>query len=152
MLVGVGYFSFFALTQDDVKGIVKNTLADKENGFGGLNVTIDDDAMAHLANVANGDARTALNAVELAVLTTAPDSGGVIRIDLETAEQSIQRGAVRCDDEEYYNMLSAFCKSLRGSDADAALFWFARMIYAGVRSAADRAAHSRSCQRRRWAG
>ena len=125
-------FQFFALTRDDVKGIVENAIADKKNGFGDLRVAIDSDAMDHLANVANGDARTALNAVELAVLTTAPDSGGVIRIDLDTAEQSIQRRAVRCDDEEYYNMLSAFCKSLRGSDANAALFWFARMIYAGV--------------------
>lgn len=125
-------FQFFALTKDDVAGIVRNALADTQNGFGNLRVEVNDDALDHIANVANGDARSALNAIELAVLTTSPDKDGVIRIGLETAEQSIQRRAVRCDDEEYYNMLSAFCKSLRGSDADAALFWFARMIYAGV--------------------
>jgi putative ATPase len=125
-------FQFFALTKDDVAGIVRNALADKQNGFGNLQIKVDDDALNHIANVANGDARSALNAIELAVLTTSPDADGVIRIGLETAEESIQRRAVRCDDEEYYNMLSAFCKSLRGSDADAALFWFARMIYAGV--------------------
>jgi len=125
-------FQFFALTQDDVRQITQAALDDEERGFGELNVRVDEEAMAHITNVANGDARTALNAIELAVLTTSPDSGGVIHIDLDTAEQSIQRRAVRCDDEEYYNMLSAFCKSLRGSDSDAALFWFARLIYAGV--------------------
>ena len=125
-------FQFFALTADDVKQIIKSALGDKERGFGELNVSFDDDAIEHIANVANGDARTALNAIELAVLTTPPQEDGSIHIDLAVAEESIQRRAVRCDDEEYYNMLSAFCKSLRGSDADAALFWFARLIYAGV--------------------
>lgn len=125
-------FQFFALTKDDVGQIVENALHDTERGFGDLNVQIDDDSMEHIASVANGDARCALNAIELAVLTTPPNENGNIHIDLETAEQSIQRRAVRCDDEEYYNMLSAFCKSLRGSDSNAALFWFARLIYAGV--------------------
>jgi len=125
-------FQFFALTKDDVLGIMDSALTDKERGFGDLEVTIDDDAREHIASVANGDARTALNAIELAVLTTSPNKNGVIQINLATAEESIQRRAVRCDDEEYYNMLSAFCKSLRGSDSDAALFWFARLIYAGV--------------------
>lgn len=125
-------FQFFALTKDDVKQIVHTALCDKERGLGGLKVVLEDDAAEHIANVANGDARTAINAVELAVLTTPPDKDGIINIDIGTAEESIQRRAVRCDDEEYYNMLSAFCKSLRGSDADAALFWFARLIYAGV--------------------
>lgn len=125
-------FQFFGLTQQDVTDIIRGALADKERGFGTLNIRIDDDALDHIANVANGDARTALNAIELAVLTTAPEEDGVIHIDLNTAEESIQRRAVRCDDEEFYNMLSAFCKSLRGSDANAALFWFARLTYAGV--------------------
>lgn len=125
-------FQFFGLTRDDVKQIVGAALTDTQRGLGALNVKVNQDALEHIANVANGDARTALNAIELAVLTTSPDKDGVIAIDLDTAEQSIQRRAVRCDDEEYYNMLSAFCKSLRGSDADAALFWFARLIYAGV--------------------
>ena len=125
-------FQFYALTKDDVKQIMRAALTDRERGLGALNVKMDEDAMEHIANVANGDARAALNAVELAVLTTPPDAEGVIHITLDIAEESIQRRAVRCDDEEYYNMLSAFCKSLRGSDADAALFWFGRLIYAGV--------------------
>jgi putative ATPase len=125
-------FQFYALTKDDVKQIMRAALTDSERGLGMLNVQMDEDAMEHIANVANGDARAALNAVELAVPTTPPDAEGVIHITLEIAEETIQRRAVRCDDEEYYNMLSAFCKSLRGSDADAALFWFGRLIYAGV--------------------
>ncbi len=125
-------FQFFALTKDDVKQIVRMALADSERGLGSLKVIVEDDALEHIANVANGDARTALNAIELAVLTTPPSADGSVRIDLSIAEESIQRRAVRCDDEEFYNMLSAFCKSLRGSDANAALFWFARLIYAGV--------------------
>ncbi len=125
-------FQFFGLTKDDVKQIIQAALKDSERGLGALKVEVDEDALEHIANVANGDARTALNAIELAVLTTTPDAEGAIRITLDIAEESIQRRAVRCDEEEYYNMLSAFCKSLRGSDADAALFWFARLIYAGV--------------------
>ena len=125
-------FQFFSLTQDDVKGIVGMALTDSERGLGALDVVLEPEALEHIANVANGDARTALNAVELAVLTTSPNKDGQIVIGLDIAEESIQRRAVRCDEEEYYNMLSAFCKSLRGSDADAALFWFARLIYAGV--------------------
>ena len=125
-------FQFYALTKEDVKQIMRAALTDSKRGLGALNVKMDEDAMEHIANVANGDARAALNAVELAVLTTPPDAEGVIRITLDIAEESIQRRAVRCDGEEYYNMLSAFCKSLRGSDADAALFWFGRLIYAGV--------------------
>ena len=125
-------FQFFSLGKDDVRQIMQSAIDDKERGFGELKVSFDDDAMEHIANVANGDARTALNAIELAVLTTPPQEDGIIHINLDVAEESIQRRAVRCDDEEYYNMLSAFCKSLRGSDANAALFWFARLIYAGV--------------------
>lgn len=125
-------FQFFQLTKDDVKDIIGMALEDSERGLGTLDVVLEPEALEHIANVANGDARTALNAVELAVLTTSPNKDGQVVIDLAIAEESIQRRAVRCDEEEYYNMLSAFCKSLRGSDADAALFWFARLIYAGV--------------------
>ena len=125
-------FQFLPLTPADVKRAVQNALVDKENGFGGLNVRADDAAIDHIVNIANGDARAALNAIELAVLTTKPDESGQIHVTLDIAEESIQRRAVRCDEEEYYNMLSAFCKSLRGSDSDAALFWCARMLYAGV--------------------
>ena len=125
-------FQFLPLTPADVKRAVQNALADKENGFGGMDVRADEDAIDHIVNIANGDARAALNAIELAVLTTRPDEHGQIHITLDIAEESIQKRAVRCDEEEYYNMLSAFCKSLRGSDADAALFWCARMLFAGV--------------------
>ncbi len=125
-------FQFQALRPEDVQAAVENALHDEERGFGRLNVSVDPDAMRHIVDVANGDARAALNAIELAVLTTSPDAEGAVHIDLATAEESIQKRAVRCDEEEYYNMLSAFCKSLRGSDTDAALFWCTRMLYAGV--------------------
>lgn len=125
-------FQFLPLTPNDVRRAVVNALHDKENGFGELNISADEQAIDHIVNVANGDARAALNAIELAVLTTKPDGDGVIHITLEIAEESIQKRAIRCDEEEYFNMLSAFCKSLRGSDSDAALFWCARMLYAGV--------------------
>lgn len=125
-------FQFYPLTPDQVAQAVRHALADEERGYGRLHVYLEEDALAHIVNVANGDVRSALNALELAVLTTSPERDGSIRIDLSIAEESIQRRAVRCDEEEYYNMLSAFCKSLRGSDADAALFWSARMLYAGV--------------------
>ncbi|MBQ9941465.1 MAG: AAA family ATPase, partial [Christensenellaceae bacterium] len=125
-------FQFRSLLPADVEKAVDRALADKERGFGNMHVEFTPEAKAHIVNVANGDARTALNAVELAVLTTRPDEDGVVRVDLAIAEESIQKRAVRCDEEEYYNMLSAFCKSLRGSDSDAALFWCSRMLYAGV--------------------
>ncbi len=125
-------FEFYGLTEEDVKKAVYRAAEDQENGFGNMDLTLDEDAVEHWASVSNGDIRSALNALELAVLTTKPDKKGKVHITLEIAEQSIQQRAVRMDDNEYYDMLSAFCKSLRGSDSDAALFWFARMIYAGV--------------------
>ena len=93
---------------------------------------IDDDALEHIAQVANGDARSALNALELAVLTTPMEADGSTRVTLEVAEESIQSRVMQMDESMFYDMLSAFCKSLRGSDSDAALAWFARMNYAGV--------------------
>jgi len=89
-------------------------------------------ANRHIARIAGGDTRAALGAVELAVLTTPADAQGSIHITLAVAEESIQKPMIRCDESLYYDMLSAFCKSLRGSDSDAALAWFARLIYAGV--------------------
>jgi putative ATPase len=124
-------FQFLPLEKNDVKQAVVNAIANKERGFGEKNIIISPEALEHWADIANGDARAALNALELAVLTT-EEKDGMIEITLEIAEESIQRRAVRCDDNEYYDMLSAFCKSLRGSDSNAALFWFGRMIYAGV--------------------
>ena len=125
-------FHFEPLTDEDVKQAIRNALADAERGYGCDDVRIDDDALEHIAQVANGDARSALNALELAVLTTPMEADGSTRVTLEVAEESIQSRVMQMDESMFYDMLSAFCKSLRGSDSDAALAWFARMIYAGV--------------------
>ncbi len=125
-------FQFLPLTGEEVVSALKAALADTERGYGGRAVTVSGEALAHWAQVANGDVRAALNALELAVLTTPADAGGSQHIDLAVAEESIQKPVLRCDESLYYDMLSAFCKSLRGSDSDAALAWFARLNYAGV--------------------
>ena len=125
-------FQFEPLTEQDVILAMQRALTDETRGFGGKNVQLDPDAAAHIARIANGDVRSALGALELAVLTTDPDENGVIRVTLPVAEESIQKPVIRCDESLYYDMLSAFCKSLRGSDSDAALAWFARLLYAGV--------------------
>ncbi|MBO4297582.1 MAG: replication-associated recombination protein A [Clostridia bacterium] len=125
-------FQFEALSQADVETAVLRAIKDEERGYGKQRVTIDDDALHHIAQVAGGDVRSALNALELAVLTTPVDADGCVHITREVAEESIQKRVLRCDESMYYDMLSAFCKSLRGSDSDAALAWFARMNYAGV--------------------
>lgn len=125
-------FQFYPLTTQDVEKAMRAALADKERGLGTLNIKIDDDAFEHIAATANGDARSALNALELAALTTAPDEEGCIHIDAAVAAESVQKKVVNVDDEQFYNMLSAFCKSLRGGDSDAAIAWFARLVYAGV--------------------
>lgn len=125
-------FQFYPLTIQDVEKAMRAALADKERGLGTLNIKIDDDAFEHIAATANGDARSALNALELAALTTAPDEDGCIHIDAAVAAESVQKKVVNVDDEQFYNMLSAFCKSLRGGDSDAAIAWFARLVYAGV--------------------
>lgn len=125
-------FQFEPLEERDVLDAMNRALTDRERGFGDKNVVLEPDAARHIARIANGDVRSALGALELAVLTTDPDEGGVIRVTLAVAEESIQKPVIRCDESLYYDMLSAFCKSLRGSDADAALAWFARLLYAGV--------------------
>ena len=125
-------FQFFPLTEADLMRAMDRALADKERGFGGMAVDMALEAMRHIAHVANGDVRMALGAVELAVLTTPAGADGMIHVDLAVAEESIQKPMLRCDESLYYDMLSAFCKSLRGSDSDAALAWFARLLYAGV--------------------
>ncbi len=124
-------FNFHSLTQEDVEKAMLRALEDKERGLGQMQVQLDEDALHHLSRIANGDVRTALNALELAVLTT-PTQGGKIHITLEIAEESIQKPQLRCDDTLFYDMLSAFCKSMRGGDCDAALLWFSRLIYAGA--------------------
>jgi putative ATPase len=126
-------FQFRSLSDEDLRAIARHALADDEWGYGKLRVEIRDDALAHLVDVANGDARGVLNALELAVETTPPDEEGCIVIDMAVAEESIQRRAVLYDkDGDYhYDTISAFIKSLRGSDPDAALYWLAKMVYAG---------------------
>ena len=125
-------FQFQPLNEQHVITAMRRALADKERGYGALNVRMEEDALRHIARIAGGDTRAALGAVELAVLTTPAGEDGVIHVDLAVAEESIQKPMLRCDESLYYDMLSAFCKSLRGSDSDAALAWFARLIYAGV--------------------
>lgn len=124
-------FSFEPLSRADVEQALLRAAADAERGLGKMNVTLDEDALHHISHVAGGDVRTALNALELAVLTTPMEKGGV-HITLAIAEESIQKPVIRCDDTLFYDMLSAFCKSLRGGDGDAALLWFSRLIYAGA--------------------
>lgn len=125
-------FRFEQLSLEEVKRAVRAAIADRERGYGDMDVRIDDDALEHIARVANGDARSALNALELAVLTTPMDADGSTHITLAIAEESIQSRVMQMDESLLYDMLSAFCKSLRGSDSDAALAWFARMNYAGM--------------------
>ena len=125
-------FQFFPLQEKDVLTAMRRALTDAERGYGTLNIQAEEDALRHIARIANGDTRAALGAIELAVLTTAADEDGVIRVNLAVAEESIQKPMLRCDESLYYDMLSAFCKSLRGSDSNAALAWFARLNYAGV--------------------
>jgi putative ATPase len=125
-------FQFKALTDDDVVTILRHALVDTERGYGSRDVQIDDDALAHLVRVAGGDARSALNALELAVESTAPVDGA-IHVTLAVAEESIQQRALRYDKggDAHYDTISAFIKSVRGSDPDAALYWLAKMVAAG---------------------
>lgn len=126
-------FQLRPLTEVDLYRVAEQALRDAERGYGRRRVELTPEALAHLVNVANGDARSLLNALELAVETTLPDAQGVIRVDVATAEESIQRRAVLYDKDgdAHYDTISAFIKSLRGSDPDAALYWLARMVYAG---------------------
>lgn len=123
-------FEFRPLTDADITKALNRALNDKR-GLLDMNVSADDDALGYLALAASGDLRTALNALELAAVTTAPDKDGVIRINKEIAAQSIQKRVLSVNEDDYYDMLSAFCKSLRGSDSDAALYWAMRLIDAG---------------------
>ena len=125
-------FRFERLGAEDVRMAIQRAIADRERGYGDMDVRIDKDALDHIVRVANGDVRSALNALELAVLTTPMEGDGSTHITLAIAEESIQSRVMQMDESLLYDMLSAFCKSLRGSDSDAALAWFARMIYGGV--------------------
>ncbi|OGO33738.1 MAG: AAA family ATPase [Chloroflexi bacterium RBG_16_57_11] len=126
-------FQLRPLRDEDVLHILNAALIDPDRGYGGRKVQVDEAAMEHLIRVAGGDARNALNALELAVESTLPDAGGVAHITLEVAQESIQRRAVLYDKDgdAHYDTISAFIKSVRGSDPDAALYWLAKMLYAG---------------------
>ena len=126
-------FRLEPLGPEDLRAVALQALADPERGYGALKVQVEPDALDHLVNVANGDARSVLNALELAVETTPPDDQGSIVINMGVAEESIQRRAVLYDrdGDAHYDTISAFIKSLRGSDPDAALYWLAKMVYAG---------------------
>ncbi len=119
--------------ESDLRRVVALVLADERRGLGSVPVDLAADALDHLVNVANGDARALLNALELAATTTPPDEAGRVTITREVAEESIQQRAVLYDKEgdAHFDTISAFIKSVRGSDADAALYWLAKMVYAG---------------------
>jgi putative ATPase len=126
-------FQLRPLEDKDVRRILESALSDAERGYGGRQIQIDEDAIQHLIRVAGGDARNALNALELAVESTLTNPEGVTQISLQVAQESIQRRAVLYDKDgdAHYDTISAFIKSVRGSDPDAALYWLAKMLYAG---------------------
>lgn len=121
------------LTDEALKIIIKRAMEDKERGLGNLNIPLNQDAMDFLSDYAQGDARTALNGLEAAVMIAKEDKDGIRRITLETMQEAVQKMALLYDKggEEHYNVISAFIKSMRGSDPDAALYWLARMLEAG---------------------
>lgn len=125
-------FEFSRLTDTDIEKGLKAALSDRERGLGDMNLEVSDEAVKHLAWAAGGDLRTALNALELAAITTHPDTDGVVRVDKQVAEQSIQRKALGFDESMYYDIISAFIKSMRGSDSNAAVYWAERLIEAGA--------------------
>ena len=126
-------FQLRPLEDDEVERIISAALADQQRGYGTRNVMIEPKAMAHFVRVSDGDARNALNALELAVESTAAGSSGAVQITLTVAQESIQRRAVLYDKDgdAHYDTISAFIKSVRGSDPDASLYWLAKMLYAG---------------------
>lgn len=126
-------FELRPLTEEDLFQLLQRSLITEERGLGHLKIKAEENALRHLATVADGDARKCLNALEIAALTTNPGADGVIHIDLAAAEQSIQKKAIVYDGDgdAHYDTISAFIKSMRGSDPDAALYWLAKMIHAG---------------------
>ena len=124
-------FELKRLSEENIIKALKKALTDKEKGLGNYDLEFTEDAIAHIARAAAGDLRVAYNALELAALTTAPDNTGKITVTLKDAEESIQQKALSFDENLYYDILSAFCKSLRGSDANAALYYMQRLIKGG---------------------
>ena len=126
-------FELKPLEQEDIKDLIMRALTDEKKGLGSYGAEMDADALEFLADVANGDARAALTAIELGILTTERSADGIIHITLEVAQECIQKRVVRYDKsgDNHYDTISAFIKSMRGSDPDAALYYLARMLYAG---------------------
>lgn len=126
-------FELRPLEESRILHVLRNALADKERGYGGIAIDVTEEALMHLAKSACGDARRALNALEIGVLSTLPSTDGTIRFDKKVAEESCQKKLVFYDgDEDYhYDTASAFIKSMRGSDPDATIYWLAKMLYAG---------------------
>ena len=126
-------FELKALEKEDILSLIHTAVYDKERGMGAYDAVIDDDAADFLADISNGDARNALNAVELGIMSTNRSEDGKIHITLEVAEECIQKRVIRYDKtgDNHYDTISAFIKSMRGSDPDAALYYLARMLYAG---------------------
>lgn len=124
-------FEFKPLSKDDIKKVLLSAIKDKERGFGNLHIDIDDDALEHFVLTSGGDARVALGNLEIAILSTKPVKN-TIKITKTIASECTTGRNLSLDTDIYYDMLSAFCKSLRGSDADAALYWSRRMIKAGI--------------------
>ncbi len=126
-------FELKSLSADEIATLLKRSLTDKERGFGQINIKVDEEAIQFLSQVSDGDARRALNALEIGILTTKPDSQGIVDFTLTVAQESIQKKQVNYDREgdQHYDTISAFIKSMRGSDPDATLYWLAKMIYAG---------------------
>ena len=126
-------FELKPLTKENIETLLDRAVTDKEKGMGSYNAVLEKDAREFLADISGGDARAALNALELGILTTKRREDGKIHIDLETASQCIQKRVVRYDKtgDNHYDTISAFIKSMRGSDPDAAVFYLAKMLYAG---------------------
>lgn len=126
-------FELKPLSKEDIKTLINRAVYDKDKGMGAFNAHIDDDALEFLADISNGDARNALNAVELGILTTKASADGIIHITLEIAQECIQKRVIKYDKtgDNHYDTVSAFIKSMRGSDPDAAVYYLARMLYAG---------------------
>ena len=124
-------FEFKRLTEEDIIDALNKAIKNRHKGLGRQNIVVEEEAKMHIARMAGGDLRSAYNALELAALTTPPDGEGKVKITLSDAEQSIQRKALSYNEDSYYDFLSAFCKSLRGSDANAALYYAMRLIEGG---------------------
>ncbi|MCD7865546.1 MAG: replication-associated recombination protein A [Clostridiales bacterium] len=126
-------FELKPLEKEDIKTLLRRAVSDRKKGMGSYRAVIDGEALDFLADVANGDARSALNAIELGILTTERDADGMIHITLSVAEECIQKRKVRYDKggDSHYDTISAFIKSMRGSDPDAAVYYLARMLHAG---------------------